>query len=47
MQFEDRMRVLSTYMKNRGLNAELQMRVKKYFEYLHDEQQEDNEEGQL
>ncbi|KAL4493517.1 hypothetical protein ABPG72_007525 [Tetrahymena utriculariae] len=45
-QFKVKMRSLSLFMKKRDLNNFTQMKVKKYFQYLHDEQNEDNEDGQ-
>lgn len=33
-------------MKKRGLSTELQMKVKKYFEYINEERLEDNEAGE-
>lgn len=36
------MSLLSIHMKKRGLSTELQMKVKKYFEYINDEMLEDN-----
>ncbi|EAR92302.2 cation channel family protein (macronuclear) [Tetrahymena thermophila SB210] len=44
--FRQKMSLLTIHMKKRGLNTELQMKVKKYFEYLNDEKLEDNQEGE-
>ncbi|KAL4474221.1 hypothetical protein ABPG72_001760 [Tetrahymena utriculariae] len=44
--FRQKMSLLTIHMKKRGLNTELQMKVKKYFEYLNDEKLEDNKEGE-
>ena len=40
------MTLLSIHMKKRGLSYELQMKVKKYFEYINQEKAEDNEAGE-
>ncbi|EGR30221.1 hypothetical protein IMG5_137760 [Ichthyophthirius multifiliis] len=44
--FKNKMMLLSQHMNKRGMNTELQMKVKKYFEYLNDEELEDNEQGE-
>ncbi|KAL4435261.1 hypothetical protein ABPG74_017353 [Tetrahymena malaccensis] len=44
--FRQKMSLLTIHMKKRGLNTDLQMKVKKYFEYLNDEKLEDNQEGE-
>ena len=44
-EFRQRMALLSAHMKKRGLNNQLQLKVKKYFEYLLEEKLEDNESG--
>ena len=44
--FKSKMSLLSSHMRNRNLSNILQIRVKKYFQYLHSEQLKDNEDGQ-
>ena len=40
------MTALTLHMKKRGLSNQMQMEVKKYFEYFFEEEDEDNEEGE-
>ena len=37
------MNILNAYMKTRKMDKNLQIKVKKYFEYLHDEEINNNE----
>jgi hypothetical protein len=39
------MMLLRSYMRNRGMTNDLQIKVKKYFEYMNAEQLQDNEIG--
>ena len=44
-KFKERMGYLNDYMEKRDLDPLLQMKVRKYFQYLHKEELEDNEEA--
>lgn len=43
--FRTKMVYLNQYMEKRNLNKELKMKVRKYFEYLHIENNDDDEQG--
>jgi len=45
-EYKTKVTILSAHMKKRGLNHNLQTKVKKYFEYLLKEKMEDNEEAE-
>ncbi|EGR31909.1 hypothetical protein IMG5_100600 [Ichthyophthirius multifiliis] len=42
---KQQMGIINTYMRKRCLNQEIQVKVRKYFEYLNKEQMEDNEQS--
>ena len=46
-EFRNKIALLSAHMKKRGVNKQLQMKVKKYYEYMQEENQEDNEKALL
>lgn len=45
-EYKTKVALLSSHMKKRGLNYNLQTKVKKYYEYLLKEKMNDNEEAE-
>ncbi len=40
-EFKERMSIMTTYLNRRGINYELLQSVRKYFEYIHHESDQD------
>ncbi|KAL4462758.1 hypothetical protein ABPG72_015013 [Tetrahymena utriculariae] len=44
--FRDNISLVTSYLKQRGISYDLQLRIRKYFQYLHKENLEDNEKSE-